>query len=72
MKRFNCDQILKTSDTGIARSDVYLTGELNMAANLIEKIILLVVLPICAQQFFLRKEPVLNYCHSSRLTRFQR
>jgi hypothetical protein len=63
MKRLNCDQILKTSGTGKARPDVCIADELNMAVKLFEKLMLSAISPLCAQQFFQRKEPVLNYCH---------
>ena len=71
MKIFNCDQILRTSDTGTARSGVCKVAESNMADNSIVKFILITLLPLYSLQIFNRKQPVLSYVQSDRLMQLQ-
>ena len=64
MNTLKCNQIRQTSSTGTALLDVCTTDDLTMAVYLNAKNIPLAALPLLAQQYFERNEPVSTYCHS--------
>ena len=64
MNTLKCNQIRQTSGTGAALPDVCTTDDLTMAVYLNAKNIPLAALPLLAQQYFERNEPVPIYCHS--------
>lgn len=69
MNNLKCNQIRQTSSTGTPLLDVCTTDEFrNDAVYLNVKNIPLAVLPLLAQQYFERDEPILIYCHSDSRT----
>ena len=64
MNDLSCDDVRRTLSTGGTLLDVRTTNEFNNGCLANAKNIPLAVLPLLAQQYFERDDPVLIYCHS--------